>query len=512
MWQYLLTTLAVLLLIPILSIVFKIVSNKRSLKFYENQGLKTFFFALKGPFGFYSEDIPENKKVSNLEYVHKIMHGDPQAPGMAVNNFHDGRASVVLYNPEYIKEFLLKEDKFCKVAMEGSTAGLVGLILKDGQEAIHQRGIVNEVFHFQALANFVPDICSITHEIFKGYCSKLGVNADGYTRINLNDMFDPVFEQMLNVLVFGTREVGLLSNGLIPYRSIVNWFLQVPVMRKHPLYNLMPWICQKVNILESTRLIWKSNEYMLEYVARLYEERSKKDELGKSVLDNCIRHNKRCEKEGSIKDMLSMQDIVGNINIFVFAGTDTSQNASKMSICHLASHPDHIQLLQDISDRIYTQDSMTTTSAKLNDEPTLNLWMKETLRVNAPSGRSLPRRANEDVLIKDLTIKKGDQVFVFTHALRMAKHHFDDPEVFKLDRFSKPMNKDIERYAYNPFWQGKRACIGKNLGEVMILILVTQFCKMFCFKKPEDVQYYKKIIFMVTENNPWVDVRLRLPK
>ena len=71
------------------------------------------------------------------------------------------------------------------------------------------------------------------------------------------------------------------------------------------------------------------------------------------------------------------------------------------------------------------------------------------------------------------------------------------------------MSKDVERYAYNPFWQGKRNCIGKNLGQIMILIIVTQFCKMYDFKKPDGIEYIKKQIVLVTEGNPWIDIKIR---
>jgi cytochrome P450 len=113
----------------------------------------------------------------------------------------------------------------------------------------------------------------------------------------------------------------------------------------------------------------------------------------------------------------------------------------------------------------------------------------------------------EDVMIKDLKIMKGDIATANTYCIKCCKHIFEDPEDFKIDRFTKLIDIDIERFAYNPFRQGKRACIGKNLGQIMIMIIVSQFCRMYEFKKPADVEYYKKSMIVIIQSNPWVKVR-----
>ena len=177
---------------------------------------------------------------------------------------------VIFYNVEYIKDFVLKEDKFEKVAMEVSTAPLVGILLKNGAAAMHERSILNELFHYDALAGFVPEICSITHELIVNFNKINGVNGDSYTKVNIDLLVIPIFEQMLNILVFGDRKVGNLENGLSPYVSICDWFFTLPLLRAHLLYNLMPWVCQNFNILESSRKIWRANDYMLKFITRMY--------------------------------------------------------------------------------------------------------------------------------------------------------------------------------------------------------------------------------------------------
>ena len=93
-----------------------------------------------------------------------MVNKDPQAPGIAINNSQDSRSTVMLHNWHYVKEFIQKVDKFEKVTIEGSNAPLAGLLMKNGDEAVHHRALVNEIFHYDALAETVPDICKITHD------------------------------------------------------------------------------------------------------------------------------------------------------------------------------------------------------------------------------------------------------------------------------------------------------------------------------------------------------------
>ena len=41
----------------------------------------------------------------------------------------------------------------------------------------------------------------------------------------------------------------------------------------------------------------------------------------------------------------------------------------------------------------------------------------------------------------------------------------------------------------------------------MIMIMVSQFCRMYEFRKPADVEYYKKSMIVIIQSNPWVEVR-----
>lgn len=53
-----------------------------------------------------------------------------------------------------------------------------------------------------------------------------------------------------------------------------------------------------------------------------------------NIVDLCVNHNKRCEKNGLTHEILSGKDIIGDLSFFMFAGLDTSLQASTNCILH----------------------------------------------------------------------------------------------------------------------------------------------------------------------------------
>ena len=66
---------------------------------------------------------------------------------------------------------------------------------------------------------------------------------------------------------------------------------------------------------------------------------------------------------------------------------------------------------------------------------------------------------------------------------KVQQHIFRDLCQIKIDRFTK-VDKEVERWAYMPFIKVKRACLDKNLAEMVASVLVTVFGKSDEIRKP----------------------------
>ncbi|EPB71359.1 hypothetical protein ANCCEY_09544 [Ancylostoma ceylanicum] len=89
----------------------------------------------------------------------------------------------------------------------------------------------------------------------------------------------------------------------------------------------------------------------------------------------------------------------------------------------------------------------------------LEACIKETLRLY-PSVPLIARQVAEDIKIKDHILPAGTGVVLIPSMVHRDPNYWDDPEVFRPERFIESELK--HPYAYIPFSAGSRNCIGKH--------------------------------------------------
>ena len=91
-----------------------------------------------------------------------------------------------------------------------------------------------------------------------------------------------------------------------------------------------------------------------------------------------------------------------------------------------------------------------------------NFYVAETLR-KYPPVPILQRECNKDYQIPGtkVIIPAGLQVQIPILGMQMDPEHFPDPDRFEPDRFTEEEKSKRHHYAYLPFGEGPRNCIGK---------------------------------------------------
>lgn len=219
-------------------------------------------------------------------------------------------------------------------------------------------------------------------------------------------------------------------------------------------------------------------------------------------MDRIIKHNRQCESQGNEAEKLTIHDIVGVYNLFYFAGTDTSMAASTSVLCYISQKPELKAQLRRMATSIYESQSVCK---NLETNPDLNDFVTETLRLFSPLQRQLGRVALKDTKLGNIMIKKGDWIFVQFSIMHKSKNNFEEPYTFKLGRF-KEQNY---RHQYMPFGYGKRICLGRNLGELMIKVLVSKMAYCYDIEKPSKCDYYFYSFITARPEDPVVSLRLK---
>lgn len=112
----------------------------------------------------------------------------------------------------------------------------------------------------------------------------------------------------------------------------------------------------------------------------------------------------------------------------------------------------------------------------IGDLPYMRQIIQETLRLYPPAA-ILSRTAQAPDRLRDRDILPKDTVMLPIYALHRHQMLWDSPDTFDPDRFA-PGNK-IDKYAYIPFGNGPRVCIGTEFAlreaQIVLATLISRF-------------------------------------
>lgn len=173
---------------------------------------------------------------------------------------------------------------------------------------------------------------------------------------------------------------------------------------------------------------------------------------------------------------MTTAELRDNLLTFIVAGHETTALTLGWGLYLCAFDPDvqekaRIEAQSVLGGRIATADDVS----KL---PYVRQIIDETLRLYPPAA-VVSRTAQKPDSLCGREIRRGDTVMVPFYALH--RHHmlWDDPDAFRPERFADP--KSIERYAYLPFGDGPRVCIGANFAIQEAVIILSTLLSRFRF-------------------------------
>ena len=168
-------------------------------------------------------------------------------------------------------------------------------------------------------------------------------------------------------------------------------------------------------------------------------------------------------------------DIRDQFMNFVFAAFDTTATAITWTLYNLAAHPTVQQQVNDeLANSIKESASTHISNRQL---PILQLVIKETLRLYPPVW-SYAREAAEDDVMAGYPIPAKSIVVISSYALHRHEKFWASGDNFNIHNFEKENFKG-KNFAYIPFGQGKRMCIGRALAEYQMQIIVGDILQKF---------------------------------
>lgn len=249
----------------------------------------------------------------------------------------------------------------------------------------------------------------------------------------------------------------------IPYITLMN---EYPFLRKL----IRPFIAPK---------LMKARNEMFEYSRTTVTERLNDDKKqGRWDFIDALTKN----------DIVRGEELYGNSNTLIFAGSETTATLLSGVTYYLLKNP-------RVKEKVVTEvrstfkDESEINLVNVNSIlPYLNAVLEEGLRLYPPVPSGFSRVTTHDMAICDVPIPKGVEVMTHQTSIHWSETNFTRPKEFLPERWlpeAKEPGSEFyndDRSAVQPFSFGPRNCIGKNLANSEMRLVLARLLWNFDFE------------------------------
>lgn len=197
---------------------------------------------------------------------------------------------------------------------------------------------------------------------------------------------------------------------------------------------------------------------------------------------------------------MNASELRDNLLTFIVAGHETTALTLAWSL-YLLAFDEEVQerARTEVSDVLAGDTAQGSDAARL---PFLRQIVDEALRLYPPAGMvSRTAQAADELCGRE--IRAGDTVMIPIYALHRSHRLWEAPDAFRPDRWSGPRP---ERFAFLPFGDGPRICIGASFAIQEAVIILATLLRRFRFhpvegRTPEPVM----IITLRPEGGVWLE-------
>ena len=401
----------------------------------------------------------------------------------------------------------------------------------------------------------VEELAKLAQKIDKkGQNGQNGGPGANFVDIDLSQTVTNILTRMTTIFVFGRNFEALAAEidkkesknssegqkkGLFnPIEMVTELNTTMFKTGRKPIFLLSEGLNITLGLDSDYKKARKQKAFSEEIVNKILKHASKKpdSQLGDSILDNIIRYNRQKISEGREKEVYKPDDILADINMFQIAGFDTSQHTSLTVLAVVCSDQELQQKVRkELEWSIFNcLDFVDQASAKAYSESEeFNLFMKEAMRLCSSTTRTNERTSFKTTVIrpsqakkgqkgsnqaqgarnrasngsggengagtgelKPLKIYKGTDIIVPIQMLQRVPSTFPDPLKFDPERFRRgKVNEDQQellRGHYLPFYAGARKCLGSNLGDLMVRVIISHFLYFFELRPRKELIGYRE--------------------
>ena len=188
-------------------------------------------------------------------------------------------------------------------------------------------------------------------------------------------------------------------------------------------------------------------------------------------------------EEAKSSRYLNNKEILVTVTSMMLGGYETTSNALSYTAYLLALNPTiQDRLIREINEYYdVNPDSSLYDAAESIEYVTMVLY--ESLRMYPPAHRTLRECTQTCAMNDELIIEKG--VIFFLHC---NPEYWPNPESFDPERFDPNNEQSYPTFAYLPFGEGPRNCVGKCLALLEAKMALVAIMRDLQFKRTTDTE------------------------
>ncbi|MEO9467171.1 cytochrome P450 [Sulfitobacter pontiacus] len=415
-----------------------------------------------------------------LSIIPEIAVKQPMVSGKMGKRWH------MVMDPTAIREMLLdRVDDYPKsLVTKNLLRPAIGdsLFIAEGAHWRWQRRAVAPAFSHRNMLNLSPIMTAAAQR------SADRIAAAGPRAINmLDEMVTSTFDVISDVTFSGGD--GFDRDAV--HRAIDDYIAEAGKLSLFDILGLPDWLPRPGRAMSGRAL--KDMKRIADGAIDARAERGPSDtpDLLDLLLDGTDPKTKRQMNTAELRD---------NLLTFIVAGHETTALTLSWAL-YLMGFDQAVQQNARAEAQTVLQ-GRAATGADVENLPYIRQIIDETLRLYPPAG-VISRTAQRNDTLCGREVRPGDTVMVPIYALGRHQQLWDQPDVFDPDRFKD--RKAIDRYAYLPFGDGPRICIGASFAQQEAVIILATLLSRFRFtpvagKSPEPVM----ILTLRPEGGVWL--------
>ncbi|CAK1552463.1 unnamed protein product [Leptosia nina] len=253
-------------------------------------------------------------------------------------------------------------------------------------------------------------------------------------------------------------------------------------------------------------------KFFIGAIKHIIQERKRENIKKHDFADICVslqKNGKLIDKETGLVLEPTDELLAAQAFFFFIAGVEPTASAIFATLFELGRNPEYLEKLHKEIDEAFIKNDNQINYNVVCNMAYLDMTLNEAMRIHTPVA-FLSRKCVKDTVLPvgNIKIDKGTKIFTPIFEVHHDKRYFEDPEVYKPERFSPENKHKIADITFMPFGKGNRICVGMRYATLQVKAGLIYLLHNFTVKTiiKEGGMKYSKQQFQVRLEN--VDLEL----